>query len=397
MVLLKFNNCNHFSLNYFTNMENSGNKPFTILHMNELFIGLMSGTSLDGMDAVLVNFGDSPQDIKIMGHSYVPYEDTLKKSLLGLHLPYTNELEDSLIAGNIVSQKAYQAIEALLKKTGTTPKDVKAIGFHGQTIRHQPQKGFTLQIGNPALLAELSYINVIADFRSRDVAAGGQGAPLVPAFHKEIFSHPTAYRAIVNIGGIANITILNPETSVSGFDSGPGNLLLDYWGQKHLRKAFDEDGAWAREGELIQTLLDTFFKDPYFKKTAPKSTGRDHFNEAWLNNQLQKSYPNQDIQRTLLELTALSISKAIDTHNANITEIYLCGGGALNSFLVERLKSLMPQIKIQLTDALGMPTQHVEAAAFAWLAKQTLFLKVGNLPQVTGAKGLRILGAIYPA
>ena len=378
-------------------MENSGNKPFTILHMNELFIGLMSGTSLDGMDAVLVNFGDSPQDIKIMGHSYVPYEDTLKKSLLGLHLPYTNELEDSLIAGNIVSQKAYQAIEALLKKTGTTPKDVKAIGFHGQTIRHQPQKGFTLQIGNPALLAELSYINVIADFRSRDVAAGGQGAPLVPAFHKEIFSHPTAYRAIVNIGGIANITILNPETSVSGFDSGPGNLLLDYWGQKHLRKAFDEDGAWAREGELIQTLLDTFFKDPYFKKTAPKSTGRDHFNEAWLNKHLQKSYPIQDIQRTLLELTALSISKAIGTHNANITEIYLCGGGALNSFLVERLRSLMPQIKIQLTDALGMPTQHVEAAAFAWLAKQTLFLKAGNLPQVTGAKGLRILGAIYPA
>lgn len=378
-------------------MENSGNKPFTILHMNELFIGLMSGTSLDGMDAVLVNFGDSPQDIKIMGHSYVPYEDTLKKSLLGLHLPYTNELEDSLIAGNIVSQKAYQAIEALLKKTGTTPKDVKAIGFHGQTIRHQPQKGFTLQIGNPALLAELSYINVIADFRSRDVAAGGQGAPLVPAFHKEIFSHPTTHRAIVNIGGIANITLLNPETSVSGFDSGPGNLLLDHWSQKHLRKAFDEDGSWAKEGELIQTLLDAFFKDPYFEKTAPKSTGRDHFNEAWLNKHLQKSYPTQDIQRTLLELTALGISKAIGTHNANITEIYLCGGGALNSFLVERLKSLMPQIKIQLTDALGMPTQHVEAAAFAWLAKQTLFLKEGNLPQVTGAKGLRILGAIYPA
>ena len=378
-------------------MENSGNKPFTILHMNELFIGLMSGTSLDGMDAVLVNFGDSPQDIKIMGHSYAPYEDTLKKSLLGLHLPHTNELEDSLIAGNIVSQKAYQAIEALLKKTGTTPKDVKAIGFHGQTIRHQPQKGFTLQIGNPALLAELSNINVIADFRSRDVAAGGQGAPLVPAFHKEIFSHPTTHRAIVNIGGIANITLLNPDTSVSGFDSGPGNLLLDHWSQKHLLKAFDEDGAWAKGGHLIQTLLDAFFKDPYFEKTAPKSTGRDHFNEAWLNKHLQKSYPIQDIQRTLLELTALSISKAIDTHNADITEIYLCGGGALNSFLVERLKSLMPQIKIQLTDALGMPTQHVEAAAFAWLAKQTLFLKPGNLPQVTGAKGLRILGALYSA
>ncbi len=378
-------------------MENSGNKPFTILHMNELFIGLMSGTSLDGMDAVLVNFGDSPQDIKMIGHNYVAYEDTFKKSLLALHLPYSNELEDSLMIGNMLSQQAYQAVKALLKKTGTTSKDIKAIGFHGQTIRHQPQKGFTLQIGNPALLAELSYINVIADFRSRDVAAGGQGAPLVSAFHKEIFSHPTAHRAIVNIGGIANVTILNPKTSVSGFDSGPGNILLDHCSQKHLHKAFDEDGSWAREGQLIQTLLDAFFNDAYFEKTAPKSTGRDHFNEAWLNKHLQKSYPIQDIQRTLLELTALSISKAIHIHNANITEAYLCGGGALNSFLIERLKSLIPQIKIQLTDALGMPTQHVEAAAFAWLAKQTLFSKPGNLPQVTGAKGLRILGAIYPA
>ncbi|WP_422672700.1 anhydro-N-acetylmuramic acid kinase [Candidatus Methylopumilus planktonicus] len=364
--------------------------------MNELFIGLMSGTSLDGMDAVLVSFGDSPQDIKMIGHSYVAYEDTLKKSLLELHLPYTNELEDSLIAGNIVSQKAYQAIEALLKKTGTSSKDIKAIGFHGQTIRHQPQKGFTLQIGNPALLAEICHINVIADFRTRDIAAGGQGAPLVPAFHKEIFSHPTIHRAIVNIGGIANITILNPKTSTSGFDSGPGNILLDHWSQTHLHKAFDEDGSWAREGQLIQTLLDAFFNDTYFEKTAPKSTGRDHFNEAWLNKHLQKSYSIQDIQRTLLELTALSISNAIKTHNANISEIYLCGGGALNSFLVERLKSLIPQVKIQLTDALGLSTQHVEAAAFAWLAKQTLFSKPGNLPQVTGAKGLRILGALYP-
>ncbi|MEY3839166.1 MAG: anhydro-N-acetylmuramic acid kinase, partial [Pseudomonadota bacterium] len=263
-------------------------------------------------------------------------------------------------------------------------------------IRHQPQKGFTLQIGNPALLAELCHINVIADFRSRDIAAGGQGAPLVPAFHKEIFSHPTIHRAIVNIGGIANITILNPETSTSGFDSGPGNILLDHWSQTHLHKAFDEDGSWAREGQLIQMLLDAFFNDTYFEKTAPKSTGRDHFNEAWLNKHLQKSYSIQDIQRTLLELTALSISNAIKTHNANISEIYLCGGGALNSFLVERLKSLMPQVKIQLTDALGLSTQHVEAAAFAWLAKQTLFSKPGNLPQVTGAKGLRILGALYP-
>ena len=375
-------------------MENSGNKPFTILLMNELFIGLMSGTSLDGMDAVLVNFGKTPQDIKIMGHSYVPYEDAIKEALLRLHSPNTNELEESLIIGNTISKKAYEAIDALLKKTSITSKDIKAIGFHGQTVRHQPQKGFTLQIGNPALLAELSNINVIADFRSRDVAASGQGAPLVPAFHHEIFSHPKTYRAILNIGGIANVTLLNPKTSVSGFDTGPGNLLLDHWSKTHLHRAFDENGAWAKEGKLIKTLLDAFFEDSYFEKTAPKSTGRDYFNEAWLNKHLQKSYAAQDIQRTLLELTASSIAKAIDS---NISEIYLCGGGALNSFLVERLKTLMPKTHIQLTDVLGIPTQYVEAAAFAWLAKQTLFLKPGNIPEVTGAKGLRILGALYPA
>ena len=375
-------------------MENSGNKPFTILLMNELFIGLMSGTSLDGMDAVLVNFGKTPQDIKIMGHSYVPYEDAIKEALLRLHSPNTNELEESLIIGNTISKKAYEAIDALLKKTSITSKDIKAIGFHGQTVRHQPQKGFTLQIGNPALLAELSNINVIADFRSRDVAASGQGAPLVPAFHHEIFSHPTTYRAILNIGGIANVTLLNPKTSVSGFDTGPGNLLLDHWSKTHLHRAFDENGKWAKEGKLIKTLLDAFFEDSYFEKTAPKSTGRDYFNEAWLNKHLQKSYAAQDIQRTLLELTASSIAKAIDS---NISEIYLCGGGALNSFLVERLKTLMPKTHIQLTDVLGIPTQYVEAAAFAWLAKQTLFLKPGNIPEVTGAKGLRILGALYPA
>lgn len=378
-------------------MENRGNKPFTISHMNELFIGLMSGTSLDGMDAVLVNFGEKSQDIKIMGHSFVPYEDKLKMALLRLHSPNTNELEESLVIGNIVSKKANEAIEALLKKTNIASKDIRAIGFHGQTIRHQPQKGFTLQIGNPALLAELSNINVIADFRSRDVAACGQGAPLVPAFHQEIFSHPTTYRAILNIGGIANVTLLNPKTAVSGFDTGPGNILLDHWSKTHRNQAFDENGAWAKEGKIIETLLGAFFKDAYFEKTAPKSTGRDHFNEAWLNKHLQKSYSTQDIQRTLLELTALSIAKAIDSHAANITEIYLCGGGALNSFLVERLKALMPKIKIQPSDLLGIPTQYVEAAAFAWLAKQMLFSKPGNLPEVTGAKGLRILGALYPA
>ncbi len=357
----------------------------------------MSGTSLDGMDAVLVDFGEISLDVMIVGHSYIPFKDTFKKNLLELHSPYKNELEDSLLLGNKLSHIAYQAIETLLKDAGCTSKNIRAIGFHGQTVRHQPQKGFTLQIGNPALLAELSHIDVIADFRSRDVAAGGEGAPLVPAFHQEIFSHPTLHRAIVNIGGIANITILNPKTSVLGFDSGPGNLLLDHWCKTHRHQTFDANGAWARGGKLIETLLMAFFKDAFFKKTSPKSTGRDHFNAAWLNKHLQKSYSVQDIQRTLLELSALSIAKAIDTHDANIAEIYLCGGGALNDFLVERLKILRPQIKIELTDALGIRTQLVEATAFAWLAKQMLFSKPGNIPHTTGAEGLRILGALYPA
>ena len=373
-------------------MENRGNKPFTISHMNQFFIGLMSGTSLDGMDAVLVDFNEAP---KIINHSYVPYDDVLKKSLLGLHVSHTNELEESALIGNIISHKAFEAIETLLKKTHLSSKDIKAIGFHGQTIRHQPQKGYSLQIGNPALLAELSSINVIADFRSRDIAAGGQGAPLVPAFHKEIFSHDTIHRAIINIGGIANITDLNPKTSIFGFDSGPGNLLLDCWAKIHLNQAFDKEGAWAQKGQLIPELLDAFLLDTYFGKAPPKSSGRDHFNEVWLNKHLQKSYANQDIQRTLLELTALSIANAIHTYLKNVSEIYLCGGGALNSFLIDRLKSLMPDTQIQLTDVLGVATQYVEAAAFAWLAKQSLFSKPGNLPEVTGAKGLRILGSLY--
>jgi anhydro-N-acetylmuramic acid kinase len=391
---MKFNNCHHFSLNYFINMENSGNKPFTISHMNQFFIGLMSGTSLDGVDAVLVDFNGAP---KIINHSYIPYDDVLQRSLLALHVPHSNELEESALIGNILSYKAHEAIEALLKKTQLSSKDIKAIGFHGQTIRHQPQKGYTLQIGNPALLAELSGINVIADFRNRDVAAGGQGAPLVPAFHKEIFSHATIHRAIINIGGIANITDLNPKSPILGFDSGPGNLLLDFWTKTHLNQTFDHEGAWARKGQVIPELLDAFLQDTYFEKAPPKSTGRDHFNEVWLNKHLQKSYANQDVQRTLLELTALSIVNAIHTYLKNVSEIYLCGGGALNNFLIERLKSLMPSTQIQLTDVLGIATQHVEAAAFAWLAKQSLFSKPGNLPEVTGAKGLRILGALYLA
>ena len=379
-------------------MGNTGNKPFTISYMNhQFFIGLMSGTSLDGMDAVLIDFGEDSKNIKIVNHSYVPYDDVLKKNLLALHTPRINELEESALIGNEITLKAHETIQALLKKTQIDIKKIKAVGFHGQTIRHQPSKGYTLQIGNPALLAELSGINVVGNFRSRDVAAGGQGAPLVPAFHKKIFDHPSIHRAVINIGGIANITNLPPKKSALGFDSGPGNLLLDYWVKTHLNQSFDNDGVWAKSGEIIPALLDEFMKDAYFKKTPPKSTGRDHFNEAWLNKHLQKSYSSQDVQRTLLEFTALSIAKAMDEYAKDALEIYLCGGGACNSFLVKRLESLIPNANIKLTDALGVPTQYLEATAFAWLAKQTTFLKPGNLPEVTGAKGLRILGAVYYA
>ena len=289
-------------------------------------------------------------------------------------------------------------LHELLANQKIPANKINAIGCHGQTIRHRPELGFTLQIGNHALLAELTNITVVGDFRSRDIAAGGQGAPLVPAFHQAIFVHPEKNRMIVNIGGIANITFLAKNGQILGFDSGPGNMLIDSWTKLRLGKHYDANGAWAATGLVLESLLFDMLAEPYFALPPPKSTGRDLFNDGWLKQHLL--YPHlrsQDVARTLVELTAQSIADAIFKICHDVDEVYLCGGGARNGLLVESLKAkLSNNILLDNTDALGIGVDWLEAVAFAWLAQQTLDGKTSNLPEVTGAKGLRILGAIYP-
>ena len=381
----------------------------------ELFIGLMSGTSLDGVDVALVEFDDTPginlednQQPRVVKTHFLAYPHDLRSQILALQHPTENELEVTALVGNRLAQLYAEAVNQLLDAIQLAPSNVKAIGCHGQTIRHQPGfqdgVGFTLQVGNAALLSELTGITVVSDFRSRDIAAGGQGAPLVPAFHQAIFAHPEKNRVIVNIGGIANLTYL-PKTNVEanaalksiiGFDSGPGNMLIDSWTKLRLGKNYDADGAWAASGLVLESLLFDMLAEPYFALSPPKSTGRDLFNDRWLKQHLL--YPHlrsQDVARTLVELTALTINQAITKTCDDVNEVYLCGGGAHNTLLVDRLKTKLG-ITVAFTDALGVGVDWVEAIAFAWLAKQTLAGKSSNLPAVTGAKGPRILGAIHP-
>lgn len=355
----------------------------------------MSGTSLDGIDAVLAAFENNT--CKLLHSQFIPFDEALRVELLTLNSPGPNELECAALAANELSRRYASAIQALLVKAEIQATKVKAIGCHGQTVRHRPDLGFTIQLANPALLAELTGIAVVADFRTRDIAAGGQGAPLVPAFHAALFSHPEHHRVIVNIGGISNLTSLPPRGSVLGFDCGPGNLLLDAWTTLHLGKPYDKDGAWAASGHPIPELLRQLLTEPFFAAPPPKSTGRDLFNLPWLKHFLSPDFSPADVQATLLELTVKGITSAILDHCSTAREIYLCGGGAHNGALVRRLKQSLPNASIALTDDLGVNADWVEAFAFAWLARQTLNGNAGNLPEVTGAKGSRILGAIYPA
>jgi anhydro-N-acetylmuramic acid kinase len=364
-----------------------------------LFIGLMSGTSLDGVDAALVQFDDSAQSgnerCRVMHTHSLPYSAELRAELLSLHTNGENELERTALVGNTLAKLYAQTVTQLLASADLNESQISAIGCHGQTIRHRPELGFTLQIGNPALLTELTGITVVADFRSRDIAAGGQGAPLVPAFHQAVFAHPTLNRTVINIGGIANLSNLPSNGIVSGFDSGPGNMLMDAWAERHLGKRFDESGNWAATGQIIERLLIQLLTETFFHQPPPKSTGRDLFSLTWLEQFLQPGYSPQDVQRTLLELTARSIANAATQYCGKINEIYLCGGGAHNLVLLQRLQQLLHPVKIRLSDDLGIAVGWVEAAAFAWLAKQALLQAPGNLPTVTGAKGVRVLGAIY--
>lgn len=362
-------------------------------------LGLMSGTSLDGVDAVAVDFaGKAPV---LRGHYHVPFSDDLRGELLALCSPGENEIDRAGRASVALAKLYAQAIAELLNTADIPAKEVAAAGIHGQTIRHRPAEGWTLQLNHPALVAELSGLNVIADFRSRDVAAGGEGAPLVPAFHAQVFTGDVA-RSIVNIGGISNITFLPPVKSygkVTGFDCGPGNLLLDAWCMKHLDRPYDEGGRWAKTGTVNEALLARLMSDPYFAKEPPKSTGRELFNLAWLEAILNEmpSLSAADVQATLTQFTARSIADAVSRFASRTEELYVCGGGALNRTLMAALQDETgARIAVKSTAELGVAPMHVEAMAFAWLAWAFLKRQAGNLPDVTAATGPRILGALYP-
>jgi anhydro-N-acetylmuramic acid kinase len=361
----------------------------------EIYVGIMSGTSLDGIDTALLDFSGSIP--RLVATHYQPYPESLKKTLLALHEPTANELHQVQITANELAQEYAGATHALLQKAGIAADLITAVGCHGQTIRHRPEAGYTLQLCNAALLAELGGITVVSDFRSRDIAAGGQGAPLVPAFHNMMLRHANTHRAIVNIGGISNITNLAPGKPTSGFDCGPGNLLMDAWINRHLGQPYDKEGLWASSGTAIPALLTAMLDEPFFHTPPPKSCGRDLFNSNWLERHLQGNEKPADVQATLLALTAQSIGSAIRDYCAGTQEIYLCGGGAHNTALLDRLHALLPASNIQLTDHLGIEADWMEAIAFAWLAQQTLHGRTASLPEVTGARHPSILGAIYQA
>ncbi len=364
----------------------------------ELYIGLMSGTSMDGIDAVLVDFSE-PQPKLLASHTQA-WPASLQQALIKARDIPDSEL-DSLAPLDLETAEIFaEASLNLLKKTAHQTKDIAAIGNHGQTIRHRPdiENPFSLQIGNAKKLAELTRINVISDFRTADIKAGGQGAPLVPAFHQAIFQSKTKNRVIVNIGGIANITVLAKDTTqdIIGFDCGPGNTLMDAWVTKQRQQSYDVDGKFAAEGKTNVQILATLLMDDYFQLPAPKSTGFEYFNLHWLGNNTDNNKNNNeinpaDMQSTLCDLTATSIIRAINQYAPNTDEIYICGGGAHNKELMRRLQNLIKS-PITTTETLGVHPNWVEAMAFSWLAYQHNNDQTGNLPSVTGAKKAVKLG-----
>jgi len=368
----------------------------------ERYIGLMSGTSLDGVDGALVEF-DASGALRVAGFESAPLPDALKTELLALNTSGADELHRAALAANALTAIYADVVQRLLEEARLAPADVQAIGAHGQTVRHRPGLfdgvGYTLQLNSPALLAERTGIAVVADFRSRDVAAGGQGAPLVPAFHQAVFGQAEATVCVLNIGGIANLSVLSAEGDVLGFDCGPGNALMDHWCQRHTGQPYDADGAWAAQGHVLPDLLERLLAEPFLHQPPPKSTGRDLFHPAWLNGHLQArpGAAPQDVQATLTELTARACAASVVSYGKNSAQLAVCGGGARNGHLMRRMAAALPGVDVRPTDAFGLPSQQVEAAAFAWLARRALRGEPGNLPQVTGAAGLRILGALYPA
>ena len=361
----------------------------------ELYVGLMSGTSLDGVDAVLADLAGAKP--RLIADAYVSFDAPLQRELLALNSSGANEIERAALAGNELARRYASAVAEVLARSKMPAAHIRAIGCHGQTVRHRPERGYTTQIGNAALLAELTGIRVVADFRSRDVAAGGQGAPLTPAFHAAMFADPAEDRVAINLGGIANLTYLPRSGKTIGFDSGPGNCLLDLWASRHLGKEYDAGGGWAGAGRIIPELLERLLREPYFSAPPPKTTGRDLFNEAWLRSMLKGGEEAQAVQATLLELTARSLAGAISRHCPGVRRLIVCGGGANNDVLLRRLAELSAPAALETSDRRGIDPRKVEAAAFAWLAKQALDGRPGNLPSVTGARDARVLGAIFPA
>ncbi|MCQ4296262.1 anhydro-N-acetylmuramic acid kinase [Pseudomonas stutzeri] len=360
-----------------------------------LYLGVMSGTSLDGLDVALI---EQDSDTRLIATRFQEMPATLRQELLALCSTGEDELARAAIAEQRWARLAADTINQLLAEQQLSPQAVRAIGSHGQTVRHEPHLGFTIQIGNPALLAELTGISVVSDFRRRDVAAGGQGAPLVPAFHEAVFGCPQRIRAVLNIGGFSNLSILSPEMPTRGFDCGPGNVLMDAWIQRHKDLAFDRNGDWAASGSVNDDLLTALLDEDFFKDRGPKSTGRELFNLVWLDKHLAvRPMAPEDVQATLLELTARSITESLTAIQPEALDVLVCGGGAHNAVLMQRLQALLPESDVKATDKEGVPPDWVEAMAFAWLAHCCLERIPANRPAVTGARGARILGAIYPA
>ena len=360
----------------------------------QYFVGLISGTSIDGVDAVVLAVEGTRLEI-ISSHCQA-YPDQLRQDIRSLAQPGISEIDRLGVVDQQIAEVFAHAAVTVIGYAGLGIADITAIGSHGQTIRHRPQGEypFTLQIGDPNRIAEITGITTVADFRRRDMAAGGQGAPLAPAFHKAAFSDSGMGGAVVNIGGIANATLIDSSGHTLGYDTGPGNTLMDFWIDREQGLPYDENGDWARTGSAVDSLLQRLLADPYFAKPAPKSTGPEYFSPDWLNRHIAGEISPEDIQRTLLELTATSIAKELVNHD--LTQVAICGGGAHNQFLLERLAALLPQTEVTTTERFGIHPDWVEAACFAWLAQRTLAGLPGNEPSATGAAGWRVLGAIYP-
>lgn len=375
---------------------------------SSLFIGLMTGTSLDGIDGALVDLAEIDRGrLTVRAHAHAPFDPTLASELLALNTPGgPHELHRAALAGNALARLSATIVERLLAASGCQRADVCAVGSHGQTVRHCPGEhdgiGYTLQLDQPALLAELCGIDVVADLRSRDVAAGGQGAPLVPAFHRAVFARANETVAVLNLGGMSNLTVLHGDGRTIGFDCGPGNALMDGWCLRYLGRSYDADGAWAATGEVHPDLMASCQSEPFFAAPPPKSTGRDRFHADWVDAHLRALGDDpppapEDVQATLLELTAWACASHVARHAPEARHLLVCGGGARNVRLMQRLATRLPGCEVAATDTVGLPANQVEAVAFAWLARACVLRLPGNLPAVTGARGLRVLGALHPA